>query len=206
MDFCKLVLKHIVMIIVFALVFGVLLGGYAKVKQSTTYSARRQLVISHNIEKVNARDKNSVVLADMQMLNTYAKVADDQSVYNKAKKILASKYSIKMNDKGIAKAVQISPVPQTLVMNVTASGKSASKAVKIANATGVAVKDELPKLVNNAGNIKLLSSAETSDLKSTTGPSVKKYGALGVAAGLFVGLIVVFARYTITDPDESKNK
>ncbi|KRO09553.1 lipopolysaccharide biosynthesis protein [Paucilactobacillus hokkaidonensis] len=204
MDFCKLVLKHIFTIIIFALVFGVLLGGYAKVKQSTTYSARRQMVISHNIEKVKAKDKNSVVLADMQMLNTYAKVADDQSVYNKTAKILAHKYHIKMSARSIAKSVEISPVPQTLIMNITASGKSGSKAVRIANATGVAVKDELPNLVDNTGNIKLLSSAVTSDLKSTTGPSAKKYAALGVAAGLFIGLIVVFGRYTIIDSKESK--
>ncbi|WP_137597316.1 YveK family protein [Paucilactobacillus kaifaensis] len=206
MDFFKLVLKHVITIIVFALIFGVLLGGYAKLKQTTTYSARRSMVIGHNVDKVNARDKNSRVLADMQMLNTYAKVANDQSVYTKAKNILAHKYNLKMSTNEIMKSVKVSTEPQTLILNVEASSKTEKKVTKVVNATSIAIKDELPNLVDNPGKIKLLSPAVNSDLKSKTGPSAKKYTVLGLATGLFVGLVVVFGRYTILDTNESKSK
>lgn len=206
MDFCKLVLKHILTIIIFALAFGILLGGYAKLKQTTTYSAHRNIVVSHNVDKVNAKDKNSRVLADMQMMTTYTKVADDQAIYNKAQKILKNKYHLKMDTQMIKSAVKMESEPQTVIMSVTASGKKEGKVVKIANAISLAIKEELPALINNTGTIKLLSPAIKSDLKSTTGPSAKKYAVLGVAAGLFVGLIVVFGRYTVIDSKESQNK
>lgn len=201
-DFLRLIMKHILIIILCAVVLGGALGGYAKLKQSTTYTAKREMVISHNVDKLPVKDKNSRVLADMQMMSTYAKVADDQLVYKNAHKILKDKYHLKISTENIRSAIKIESEPQTLIMSVEATSSKENHATKIVNATATAIKNKLPKLISNTGKISVLSPATKSDTKSVTGPSAKKYALLGIAAGIFIGLVYVLGKYTILDKND----
>lgn len=205
-DFIKLIFKHIVVILLCGIVFGGLLGGYAKLKKTTSYTATRGMVIGHNLDKTKVKDKNSRLLADMQMLTTYEKVAKDTAVLKKATSIYKKDYSKKISESDLDSAVEVTHEPQTLILSVKAKSSSDSKAVKIANAMSLAVKKELPKLYENTGNIELLSPATKSDVSSTSGPSVKKYGVLGVAVGLFIGLIFVFGKFTLEEFSSTKQR
>lgn len=205
-DFIKLVFKHIVVILLCGIVFGGLLGGYAKLKKTTSYTATREMVIGHDLDTTKIKDKNSRLLADMQMLTTYEKVAKDTAVLKKATKIYKVNYNKKISESTLDSAVEVTHEPQTLILSVKAESTSDLRAVRMTNAVSQAIKKELPKLYGNTGNIDLLSPATKSNVSSTSGPSVKKYGTLGVAVGLFVGLLFVFGKFTLEEFSSAKQK
>lgn len=195
----KIITKNLGLIIGLGIVCGILLGGYAKIKQNTMYTAKREMVIGHDLDKTIGKDKNSRLLADMQMLPTYSKISKDQAVLSEAKRTLKKDSKTKTTIDSLDSMLKIDEVPRTLILSVSAESNSKKKAVLVANAESKAIKKMLPSLVNNPGNIKLLSPAVKSDVKTKTGPSLKKFGLLGVSVGVFVGLIYVFGRYTFLE-------
>lgn len=200
-DVIKVIWKNLLWIIGAMLVCGALFGGYAKHKQHTVYTAKREMTIYHNYAKEDniskTSDQNTILNSDMQMITTYSKVATDRSVLVRAQKTLKKQHQYKVSTSEIKGMVDVTAEPQTVVLNVSAKSSSAKKAVAVANATAVAIKEKLPKMLNNVGHISVLSAAKTDAVQSTTGPSAKKYAVLGVAVGFLVSFVVIFAREII---------
>lgn len=210
-DIFRLIWKNLLIIIGAMLVFGLLFGGYAKYKQSTEYTAKREITIYHNYTDKKAlenTDNGSTSLAsDMQMMETYAKVSDDTSIAKQAKKIIKKNYGYKMSASDIKSMLDITSDLQTVVLNVSAKSGSSDKAVAVANSTAIAIKDRLPKMLNDVGTINVMSAANKDTTHSTTGPSAKKYGLLGIAIGFLAAFIWIFWRETIKlDNDNEKEK
>lgn len=191
-EILRIVWKNIVVIIVFAIVGAVGLGGIAKMKKTTTYSAQRNIVISHNLNDSSVEYKNSQLKADLGMIPTYSELVNDQQIMKKAHKLLPKKIRKLYSASELKKIVSEDSKPNSLVITIRATASEPEAATSIVNVTAQAVKNELPKMQDGVGNIQLLSKAPKLSAESKTTPSIKKYAVLGFALGALVGMVIAF--------------
>lgn len=190
-DLSKIIVKNLLVIIIFTILGGGAFGLLAKHKRSTTYTAERSVVVSHNFS--NANKKNDVVNADLSMTSTYSDMINGREVTNKAYKLLSKKMRKEYTRNQIAASINSETHPESLVISIKAHGNSAKDAVAIVNATTDAAKLEIPKMQPGAGNVHVYPKATESSVVSKTTPSTKKYVVIGSALGLLFGMIIAFA-------------
>lgn len=193
-DISKIIFKNIILILVLAFVGMGGLGFYAKHKQTTTYTAERSMLISHNLERVDY--KNSQAMADMDMMQTYADLIQDRQVMAQARKKLPKSLQRKYSVADLQSAVDSKNRIGEVILDIHAKAGEAKDATAIVNAVAEAAKRELPKMKAGMGQVKLLSKAYTSDAKSETTPSAKKYAILGFALGALLGMVIAFVLTT----------
>ncbi|EEU30552.1 chain length determinant protein [Limosilactobacillus coleohominis 101-4-CHN] len=193
--------KSIVFIIICALVGGLVMGFYAKKKQVTTYKAKQNIVISHNINNVSGQNnvdaQNSLVNADMNMMKTYSSIAENMKISEAAHKELPSHLKKKISISDINSSVNTSTHDQSLVLTITAKTKNPKYSVAIAKSVGKAMKYELHGLQPGSGDVTLLASPTYKDVDSETTPHAKKYAVVGIAIGGLFGIIVSFSCISI---------
>ncbi|MCH3923214.1 chain-length determining protein [Limosilactobacillus sp.] len=193
--------KSILVIIIFALIGGVAMGLDAKHKKTTTYTATRSIVISHNIEKAYQSKQNnsqdSLVNEDANMMPTYKEIAENGTIATAAHHRLSKHLRSKYSSSDVKSAVKAKVTPQSLVMDLKAETKSPKDSVAIVNATAQAMKQELPTLQPGSGKVTLLQKANTDEVSSSSHPSIKKHAAVGLALGGLLGMIVSFIAVTI---------
>lgn len=193
--------KSILFIIVCALVGGLCMGFYAKKKQVTTYKAKQNIVIAHNINNVSGQNtidaQNSLVNADMNMMKTYSSIAENMQISKAAHKELPSNLKKKISISDINSSVNSSTHDQSLVLTITAKTKNPKNSAAIAKSVGKAMQHELHKLQPGSGDVTLLSSPTYKDTDSETTPHAKKYAAVGIAVGGLFGIVVSFSSISI---------
>lgn len=192
--------KAALVIIIFALIGGLVMGGTAKRKKSTQYTATRQIVISHNISNSNygsSSGNTSIVNDDNNMMPTYRDIAENGIIASRTRTYLSRKMKKNYSTEQIQEALSAKTTPQSLVMDLRARTSSEKEAVTLVNAASQAFKQELPNLQPGAGNVTLLQKANVDTVKSSSGPSIKKYAVVGLALGGLFGLIVDFIVVTI---------
>ena len=193
-DISKIILKNIILILVLVVLGMGCLGFYAKHKQTTTYTASREILIGHNLDTVSY--KNSQAMADMSMMQTYSELVQDRLVLSKARKELPKKLQKRYSVSDLESAVDAKPRAGEIILDIYAKVGSAKDAALIVNAVTDATKQELPKIKAGIGQIEPLSKAYASDVKSQTSPSAKKYAILGFALGALAGMVIAFVRTT----------
>lgn len=189
----KIIWKNIIWVIVFGAIGAVALGGVAKLKQQTTYTASRNIMIAHDTSKATIKNKDTQVKADLNMIQTYSDLIKDPSVLSKTAKIVNKNNSKKLTADEIDSALTVETKPNSLVVSVKASSGSKSKAIKIANSTVQVFAKRLPYLASDPGKVTTLARATSNTVTSSTSPSAKKYAVLGLAAGLVIGIAVAFS-------------
>ena len=190
-EITKLVWKNVFVIAIFMLIGALLSGLYAKHKKTTTYMARTNVLVGHNLNHTDY--KNSTVLADLNMVGSYKDMINDAQVMDQAHKNLPKKVRHQYSAKDIAGDVSVDTHPQSLVLSVKAKAGSPKVATEMVNATSKAIHQQLPKMSPNVGEVKPLAKARVKDAGSITTPSTKKYVVLGAAIGILVGMLVSFA-------------
>lgn len=193
--------KGLIVVIIFALLGALALGGRAMKKKSTTYTASRQIVISHNItnnlSSNNNNSNTSIVAEDSNMMPTYKDIAENAVIANKARTYLSHSMRKKYSADDIKSSISAKVSQQSLVMDLKSKTKSSKDSVKIVNAVSRAMKNELPRLQPGSGRVTLLQKATNDDVSSETTPSVKKHAVVGFALGALLGLIIDFIVITI---------
>lgn len=192
-DIIKVIWKNIIWVVIFGIVGAVGLGGIAKMKQHTTYTATRSMMIAHDTADATVKNKDSQVKADLNMMQTYSDLAQDPTVLNKVAKSLKGDLSKNVTADELKSRVTTESKPDSLVLTIRVSASNPKDAVKIANKTAIVFDKELPKLATDPGDVTTLAKATEGSLTSTTSPSAKKYAVLGLAAGLIVGIAVAFS-------------
>ncbi|RRG10396.1 MAG: lipopolysaccharide biosynthesis protein [Lactobacillus sp.] len=192
-DIIKIIWKNIIWVILFGVIGAGAMGGFAKVRQHTTYSASRSIMIAHDTSSALVKSKDSQVKADLNMVQTYADLAKDPIVLNKVAKELKGDLSKKVTADELSSMVTVETKPDSLVVSIKASSSNAKDAVKIANKTATVFAKKLPQLATDPGDVTTLAKANKESLTSTTSPSAKKYAVLGLAAGLVIGIAVAFS-------------
>lgn len=192
--------KACLVVIVFALIGGIVMGGVAKKKKQTHYIATRQVLISHDLSTANysvQNPNNSITTDDNNMMPTYKDIVENGTIARRARTYLPHSIKSKYSSNDIQGTVSAKVMPQSLVMSVRVKTSNPKESVAIVNATTKALKAELPKIQPGAGQVTLLQRASTDDVKSETNPSVKKYAVVGLALGGLLGLIIDFVVITI---------
>lgn len=189
-DFMSMIRYNIIVIFIFMILGSAFFGLYAKHKRTTMYTASTNLVIGHDLDKTSYR--NSTALSDINMMHTYKEQISDPMVANKARKLLPKSMKKQYSEKDISNAVSVKIEDNSTVMTLHAKTKSAKESVKIANSTANAFKDEFENMNPSTADVKLLAPAKLSNVTSETKPSLKKYGVLGAALGILVGMLIAF--------------
>lgn len=192
--------KEIIVVIVCALLGGGFMGYSAKRHKVTTYTANRDVVISHNIEAVRTNsqsDNTSIVNEDINMMPTYKDIVENDIIAKQARKQLPKKLRSKYSSTDIQEDISAKISQQSLVMKIKAETKSPKDSVRIVNAVARSFKQELPKLQPGSGRVTLLQKASKDNVDSTTKPSVKKHAVVGLALGGLLGLIISLVTVTI---------
>jgi capsular polysaccharide biosynthesis protein len=194
--------KSVILILVLAVLGGGAMGYRAKKQQHTTYTASQEIVISHNLnENSNSSDngQDSITNADLNMMPTYAKIAEDETISETAHKMLPKSIKKHYSVQDVNDAIRAVPHQQSLVLSIKAKTGSAKASVAIANATAKAVKKDLPKLQPGAGTVTLLAKPTTKSTTSETLPHAKKYAMVGAAMGGLIGIVISFVVITLKD-------
>lgn len=186
----KTIVRNIVLIAVLTILFGIAGGFYAKHKQVTTYSNKRDLLVERTYTGATA---NEEVQADLSLAKTYETILESNNVASTARKQLPKKIQKKYSADDIASMTNAVSIPQSLVLEVKVKADSAKDATLITNAVAEASKSELKELAPSAGTVKLFAKARVSDAESKTTPSAKKYALAAAAAGLLIGMVVAFS-------------
>lgn len=193
--------KPVLVVLIFAVLGALVMGINAKRKKSTTYTATRQIVISHNIPQemrtLSSGANISIVSEDNNMMPTYKDIAENGTVAQQARKHLSRSMKKKYSADDIKSAIDAKISQQSLVMELKAKTSSKDASVKIVNATARAMKEELPRLQPGSGRVTLLQKATVNNVDSKTTPSTKKYVVVGFALGALLGLIIEFVIFTV---------
>lgn len=194
----KNIWKSLIIVIALALIGGGLMGIRAKRHQTTTYTAKTNIVISHDLNNIRKTSdgQDNVVNADLNMMPTYEEIAKNVTISKYARQYLSPKMKKEYSLSDINSSIDAKTHPQSLVLTLEATTKSKKDSVTIANASAKAFVKELPKVQPGVGNVKVLSRAVMSDTSSKTSPSIKKHSAVGIALGGLIGLIISFVFIT----------
>ncbi len=190
-ELIKIVCKNIIVILIFTIIGGIGAGLYANHKKTTIYTAATNVFAGRNLAKTNY--KNSQVMAELNMIDSYKDMINDSQVLEKAHNNLPKKLRHKYTVNDLEDAINVDSHPQSLVLTIRSKAGTPEDATDIVNATATATHEELPKIIPGGGEFKQLGKARKSDAGSITSPSIKKYVLLGGAIGLLIGMIFSFA-------------
>ncbi|EEJ40079.1 YveK family protein [Limosilactobacillus vaginalis] len=200
-DLMKKYGKPVLVVLIFAILGALVMGVDAKRKKTTTYTASRQIVISHNVPQemrtMSSGANISIVGEDNNMMPTYKDIAENGTIAQEARKHLSKSMKKKYSADDVRNAIDAKISQQSLVMELKAKTSSKEASVKIVNATAKAMKEELPRLQPGAGKVTLLQKATIDNTDSQTSPSTKKYVVVGFALGALLGLIIEFVLFTV---------
>lgn len=180
--------------IVLALLGGLAGFGYAKHKQSVSYTAARYVLVSHNIS--TNENQGNITSSDVQMMTSYSDLANDETVTRVARKYLSKSLRKEYSATKLSRDVQVKVKPQSLVMRFSVTTDNAKDAAAIVNAMAKAFQKELPKLQSGAGSVKLLAKATTDNTDEILASKVKKMTASGLALGGLIGIVISYVVIT----------
>lgn len=189
----------VVVIIICAVLGGGLFGLYAKHKKSTTYTASRSVLISHNL-KDNEHANNGqapMTQADLGMMKTYQNIAENSDVARLTHQLLPKKVRHHYSAHDLQGVISARTNDQSLILKISAHTSRAKDAPVIANAASRAFKQELPRVQPGAGHVSLLGRATEESTESHSHPSIKKYGLVGIVLGGLAGIIISVGYVTI---------
>ena len=194
--------KSIILILALAVIFGGTFGFLAKHRQSTTYTAHRSVLISHNYQAAPTQnnDQNAQVMADQNLMPTYEELSQGRTVAKETRSLLPKKLQKKYTTDDLDSMIHAKSHQQSLILEMKVeTGSSAKDAAKIVNAAAEAVQKELPRLKAGAGTVTPLAKATADDVTSKTTPKAKKYAVVGAALGGLVGIVIFFGGIAIKD-------
>lgn len=192
----KVLVKNIIIIIIFALIGGGSFYLIAKHKQSTSYTAERNLVINHRLDKNRSK---SQLDTDLNMVPTYRDMIEDRNVITDAYHRLPSKMRKNVNVKDVSNSISTNSRPGSLVISVKANTGSPEESVAYANSVVEAAKAKLPDMQNGIGTVHIYSKATSKNVEVITHNSTKKHTLVGLALGIIAGMIIAFARTSFED-------
>lgn len=201
-ELTKMFTKSIILIVGLAVVFGGAFGFLAKHRQSTTYTAHRSVLISHNYQAAPTQnnDQNAQVLADQNLMPTYEELAQGRTVAKETRSLLPKKLQKKYTTDDLDSMIRARSHQQSLILEMKVETKSSAKdAAKLVNAAAEAVQKELPRMKAGIGTVTLLSKATADDVTSETTPKAKKYAVAGAALGGLIGIVVSLGGIAIKD-------
>ncbi len=175
---------HLKMIIVLTLVFGFAAYAYATLFITPLYSATASVFIQNSNSK---DDYDKTYTADLTAATYLAKncaiIFKDNHMLSQTKEQLNLPYSLKY----LSSIIAITSEPSTQVLYITVTCSDPQTAADIANKIIELAPNEFKNIIE-VGNVKKIDSATVPT--SSSYPNVKKYTFFGLAAGVFVSVLL----------------
>ena len=165
LEVLKNVIKNIRKIITVSIIFGIVFFLLSKFIISPSYEADTTIMVSKN--------------TDSSTISTYAKLTTS----NEFSKEIIKQLDLDMTSEELASKILVEPDTGSRLINIKVTDSIPKRAADIANQTAVELTNSIGKLSNK----KVLIS----DKAKPISPNVKKYTALGLFLGFFVGIIYV---------------
>ena len=109
-DILLILWKNIIIILVLAIAFSAFFGIVAKKRQHVTYTATRNIMITHSL---NTRRSNSEINSDLTMIPTYAELIQDRPVINETYSLLTKNQKKTVTRDDLVEAVKTDTKPQS---------------------------------------------------------------------------------------------
>lgn len=153
------------------------------------YKAVNQILVVQNTNKDNSNVQNSEVQANLQMVNTYSAMIKSPLVLDKVSEKLSEQYTVgELNKKIVTSSDQNSQV-----LNIEIKDESQAMAVKIANQTAAAFKENLPIIMSDK-SVTIMSQAKVLKNAQPVSPNKRMLYALSIVLGLVLSGLVCFFR------------
>lgn len=194
--------KHIIMIMIFAFAGLLVSAGVTYFVMTPKYDSSALILVNQK-ESTNAALQYNAVQTDLQMINTYKDIITEPVILDQAAKDLnkAGRFNGTADD--LKGALTISNNENSQVVNVTAEATSPYVARDIANAVTKVFQKKVTKIMSNAKNVSIISSAKLQT--NAVSPRKAINLAIGLLAGLVLGILIAFIREltdkTVKAPD-----
>lgn len=169
LEVLKNIIKNIGKIITVSIIFGIVFFLLSKFIIRPIYEADTTIMVSKN--------------TDSSTISTYAKLTKS----NEFSKEIIKKLDLDMTSEELASKILVEPDSGSRLINVKVTDSIPKRAADVANQTAVELTNSIGKLSKK----KVLISDKAKPPKKPISPNVKKYTALGLFLGFFVGIIYV---------------
>ncbi|WP_225047573.1 YveK family protein [Lacticaseibacillus kribbianus] len=181
--------KHLALILIMMGLGGILATGATYFVMTPQYQSSSLMLVNQKSTSDSAMQYNQIQ-TDLQMINTYKDIITQSVVLNQVKKNLHKNGFVPQDD--LASAISLSNNENSQVVKVTATAKDPYLARAIANEVVKVFQTKITTIMANAKNVSIV--AEGTLEKAPVSPRPKINIAVGLLAGLVLGVLVAFIR------------
>lgn len=192
-DLWSIISRHIILLAVFTIIFGLLGFGTAKFLVKPQYDAQVQILVSSN-SKNKAIQPNAAQQANIQSINTYKDLITSRRVLRQTANEVNKKSTSNSEKVTVAElrgAVSVNSKQNSQVFSVNVKTDNPQLSAAVANSLGKTIRHQARHLLH-ANNLTVVSSAVAPGQPSY--PNTKLFVIAGALLGLIIGFVVVTVR------------
>lgn len=192
-DLWSIISRHIILLAVFTIIFGLLGFGAAKFLVKPQYDAQVQILVSSN-SKNKAIQPNAAQQANIQSINTYKDLITSRRVLRQTAADVNKKSTSNSEKVTVAKLrgdVSVNSKQNSQVFSVNVKTDNPQLSAAVANSLGKTIRHQARHLLH-ANNLTVVSSAVAPGQPSY--PNIRLFVIAGALLGLIIGFIVVTVR------------
>lgn len=186
-DLIKKVFKHLFLIIILTILFGLVSFAYSNFIVTPSYNANATMIISSSSKNDDQQDLADIdfyqIQANKALISTYSEIVKSKGIADQVIKNL----SLNMGYEEFSKKVSIEPVKDTQIISVNVVDSVPARAMDIANETANIFKSSVGDIMK-VDNVQILDGA-TIPIEPVS-PNVSKNTILGAIIGLVLGIII----------------
>ncbi|EGC82957.1 YveK family protein [Anaerococcus prevotii] len=186
-DLIKKVFKHLFLIIILTILFGLGSFAYSNFVVTPSYNANATMIISSSSKNEDQQDLADIdfyqIQANKALISTYSEIVKSKGIADQVIKNL----SLNMGYEEFSKKVSIEPVKDTQIISVNVVDSVPTRAMDIANETANIFKSSIGDIMK-VDNVQILDGA-TIPVEPVS-PNVSKNTVVGAIIGLVLGIII----------------
>lgn len=184
----RILIKRWWLIALFTIVVASLIGVITFFILTPKYEASTQILVNQK-NSANQLDVSQMV-SNIELINTYSVIIKSPAILGK----VIDKLELKETIKELNKNIKINSQSESQVFSLTVRDTNPERAVLVANSISETFQQEI-KVIMNVDNVSILAKAEKENIPIPVSPNLKLNIAIGVVAGLIMGIGLVFLLY-----------
>ncbi|MFD1393592.1 YveK family protein [Lacticaseibacillus jixianensis] len=186
--------KHVIALIVAMCAGGVFAAAITYLVMQPKYESTAMVLVNRKQTAVGQQYND--LQTDLQMINTYKDIITKDVVLRPVRENLLKKGVVVGSTGDLARAISVTNNQNSQVMSVTAKADDPYTARSIVNETAEVFRTKITTIMTNAKNVTIISRGTLN--KSAVSPRKKINIAVGLLAGLVLGILFAFLR-ALTD-------
>lgn len=182
--------KHVMAIIMAMCAGGVLAAAVTYLLMQPKYESTAMVLV--NRKQTVAGQQYTDLQTDLQMINTYKDIITKDVVLRPVRENLLKKGVVVGSTDQLANAISVTNNQNSQVMSVTAKADDPYTARSIVNETAEVFRTKITTIMTNAKNVSIISRGTLN--KTAVSPRKKVNIAIGLLAGLVLGVLFAFLR------------